>query len=64
MPDFGAQAGRRGPSNSRSIALSGTVPVPVIGVVASAIALGEPLGLIQIVALLFTLAGIVLATRS
>jgi hypothetical protein len=36
----------------------------VIGVVASAIALGEPLGLTQIVALVFTLAGVVLATRS
>jgi drug/metabolite transporter (DMT)-like permease len=38
--------------------------VIVIGVVASAIAIGEPLGLIQIVALVFTLAGVVLATRS
>jgi hypothetical protein len=34
--------------------------VPVIGVVASAISLG----LTQIVALVFTLAGVVLATRS
>jgi drug/metabolite transporter (DMT)-like permease len=33
-------------------------------VIASAIALGEPLGLTQIVALVFTLAGVVLATRS
>ncbi|QHO76523.1 EamA family transporter [Bradyrhizobium sp. CCBAU 051011] len=47
-----------------SVAAIGTMAVPVIGVVASAIALGEPLGLIQIVALVFTLAGVVLATRS
>ena len=47
-----------------SVAAIGTMAVPVIGVVASAIALGEPLGPIQIVALLFTLAGGVLATRS
>jgi drug/metabolite transporter (DMT)-like permease len=38
--------------------------VPVIGVVASAVTLGEPLGLTQIVALVLTLAGVVLATRS
>ncbi|XIA62680.1 DMT family transporter [Bradyrhizobium sp. TZ2] len=47
-----------------SVAAIGTMAVPVIGVVASAFALGEPLGLIQIVALVFTLAGVVLATRS
>lgn len=47
-----------------SIAAIGTMAVPVIGVVASAIALGEPLGPIQIAALVFTLAGVVLATRS
>ncbi|CAN7278360.1 DMT family transporter [Bradyrhizobium sp. LjRoot220] len=47
-----------------SVAAIGTMAVPVIGVVASAIALHEPLGPIQIVALLFTLAGVVLATRS
>ena len=47
-----------------SVAAIGTMAVPVIGVVASAIALGEPLGPVQIVALLFTLAGVVLATRS
>jgi drug/metabolite transporter (DMT)-like permease len=47
-----------------SVAAIGTMAVPVIGVVASAIALGEPLGLTQIVALAFTLAGVVLATRS
>ena len=47
-----------------SVAAIGTMAVPVIGVVASAIALHEPLGPIQIVALLFTLSGVVLATRS
>ncbi|MBR0692950.1 DMT family transporter [Bradyrhizobium lablabi] len=47
-----------------SIAAIGTMAVPVIGVVASAIALKEPLGATQIAALIFTLAGVVLATRS
>ena len=47
-----------------SVAAIGTMAVPVIGVIASAIALHEPLGPVQIVALLFTLAGVVLATRS
>jgi drug/metabolite transporter (DMT)-like permease len=47
-----------------SVAAIGTMAVPVIGVVASAMALHEPLGLTQIVALVFTLAGVVLATRS
>jgi drug/metabolite transporter (DMT)-like permease len=47
-----------------SVAAIGTLAVPVIGVVASAIALHEPLGPGQIAALLFTLAGVVLATRS
>jgi drug/metabolite transporter (DMT)-like permease len=47
-----------------SIASIGTLAVPVIGVVASAVALGEPLGPGQIAALVFTLAGVVLATRS
>lgn len=47
-----------------SVAAIGTMAVPVIGVVASAAALGEPLGPVQVVALLFTLAGVVLATRS
>jgi drug/metabolite transporter (DMT)-like permease len=47
-----------------SVAAIGTMAVPVIGVVASAIALGEPLGLTQIAALVLTLAGVVLATRS
>ncbi|MDA9505095.1 multidrug DMT transporter permease [Bradyrhizobium sp. CCBAU 11386] len=46
-----------------SVAAIGTMAVPVIGVVASAIALGEPLGAGQIAALIFTLAGVVLATR-
>jgi len=47
-----------------SVAAIGTLAVPVIGVVASAVALGEPLGPAQIAALVFTLAGVVLATRS
>ena len=47
-----------------SVAAIGTMAVPVIGVVASAIALHEPLGIGQIAALLFTLAGVALATQS
>jgi drug/metabolite transporter (DMT)-like permease len=47
-----------------SVAAIGTMAVPVIGVVASAFALHEPLGPGQIAALAFTLAGVVLATRS
>ena len=47
-----------------SVAAIGTMAVPVIGVVASAIALHEPLGPGQMAALVFTLAGVVLATRS
>jgi drug/metabolite transporter (DMT)-like permease len=47
-----------------SVAAIGTMAVPVIGVVASAVALHEPLGPIQIAALVFTLAAVVLATRS
>jgi drug/metabolite transporter (DMT)-like permease len=47
-----------------SVAAIGTMAVPVIGVVASALALGEPLGAGQIAALIFTLAGVALATRS
>jgi drug/metabolite transporter (DMT)-like permease len=47
-----------------SVAAIGTMAVPVIGVLASAAALREPLGPTQIVALLCTLAGVVLATRS
>ena len=47
-----------------SVAAIGTMAVPVIGVVASAITLHEPLVTGQIAALLFTLAGVALATRS
>jgi drug/metabolite transporter (DMT)-like permease len=47
-----------------SVAAIGTMAVPVIGVVASALALHEPLGPGQIAALIFTLAGVALATRS
>jgi drug/metabolite transporter (DMT)-like permease len=47
-----------------SVAAIGTMAVPVIGVVASAVALGEPLGPDQIAALILTLAAVVLATRS
>ena len=47
-----------------SVAAIGTMAVPVIGVVASALALGEPLGPGQIAALVFTLAGVALATRT
>ena len=46
-----------------SVAAIGTMAVPVIGVVASAVALGEPLGPVQIAALALTLIGVVLATR-
>jgi drug/metabolite transporter (DMT)-like permease len=47
-----------------SVAAIGTMAVPVIGVVASAAALHEPLGFGQIAALVFTLAGVALAARS
>jgi drug/metabolite transporter (DMT)-like permease len=47
-----------------SVAAIGTMAVPVIGVVASALALHEPLGPVQIAALAFTLLGVALATRS
>jgi drug/metabolite transporter (DMT)-like permease len=47
-----------------SVAAIGTMAVPVIGVVTAAIALHEPLGPGQIAALFFTLAGVVLVTRS
>lgn len=47
-----------------SVAAIGTLLVPVIGVVASAIVLHEPLGPGQITALVMTLAGVLLATRS
>lgn len=46
-----------------SVAAIGTMAVPVIGVVGSALMLHEPLGLVQIAALSFTLAGVALATR-
>jgi drug/metabolite transporter (DMT)-like permease len=47
-----------------STAAIGTLILPVIGVVASAIALGEPLGLPQIGALLLTITGVAIAARS
>ena len=47
-----------------SVAAIGTMAVPVIGVLGSAVALGEPLGAVQIAALLCTLAGVALATRA
>lgn len=47
-----------------SVAAIGTLLVPVIGVLASAAALGEPLGVAQIAALGLTIAGVVLASRS
>ncbi len=47
-----------------SVAAIGTLLVPVIGVLASAGALGEPLGTGQIAALVLTIAGVVLASRS
>jgi drug/metabolite transporter (DMT)-like permease len=47
-----------------SVAAIGTMAVPVIGVLVSAVALHEPLGIGQIAALILTLAGVVLATRS
>jgi drug/metabolite transporter (DMT)-like permease len=46
-----------------SVAAIGTMAVPVIGVVTSALALHEPLGAGQVAALVFTLAGVALATR-
>src|SRR5262245_4139285 len=46
-----------------SVAAIGTMAVPVIGVVTAALALHEPLGPGQIAALVFTLAGVALATR-
>jgi len=47
-----------------SVAATGTVAVPVIGVAASALTLHEPLGPGQIAALLLTLVAVTLATRS
>jgi drug/metabolite transporter (DMT)-like permease len=46
-----------------SVAAIGVMAAPVIGVATSALALGEPLGAGQIAALVFTLAGVALATR-
>jgi drug/metabolite transporter (DMT)-like permease len=47
-----------------SVAAIGTMAVPVISVIVSALALHEPLGIGQIAALLFTLVGVSLATKS
>jgi drug/metabolite transporter (DMT)-like permease len=47
-----------------SVAAIGTMAVPVIGVAVAAIWLHEPLGIGQISALVFTLGGVALATRS
>jgi drug/metabolite transporter (DMT)-like permease len=47
-----------------SIAAMGTLAVPVIGVLTSAVALREPLGIVQIAALGFTLVGVALSTRT
>jgi len=47
-----------------SVAANGTMAVPVIGVVASALTLHEPLGVGQIAALVLTLVAVTLATRS
>lgn len=46
-----------------SVAAIGTMAVPVIGVVTSALALHEPLGSGQVIELVFTLAGVALAMR-
>ncbi len=46
-----------------SVAAIGVMAAPVIGVVTSALTLGEPLGAGQIAALIFTFAGVALATR-
>jgi drug/metabolite transporter (DMT)-like permease len=46
-----------------SVAAIGTMAAPVIGVVTSALALGESLGPGQIAALIFTIGGVALATR-
>ncbi|ETR74969.1 DMT transporter permease [Afipia sp. P52-10] len=47
-----------------SVAAIGTMFVPIIGVIASAYALNEPLGAAQIAALVFTIGSVVLAVRS
>lgn len=46
-----------------SVAAIGTMAVPVIGVVGASFMLHEPLGIVQIAALSFTLAGVALATK-
>jgi drug/metabolite transporter (DMT)-like permease len=52
---------RRLPAGAAAI---GTLLTPVVGVLAGALALGEPLGLREVAALLLTLGGILLALRS
>jgi drug/metabolite transporter (DMT)-like permease len=47
-----------------SVAAIGTLFVPIVGVLASAYALGEPLGPAQIAALGLTVGGVILAVRS
>ncbi len=47
-----------------SIAAIGTMIAPVVGVLSSSVVLGDPLGPLQITALILTLASVVLATRS
>jgi drug/metabolite transporter (DMT)-like permease len=46
-----------------SAAATGTLLVPVIGVLSSALLLGEPLGLRQVLALAMTVSGVALASR-
>ena len=46
-----------------SVAAIGVMAAPVIGVATSALTLSEPMGPGQIAALIFTLAGVALATR-
>ena len=46
-----------------SAAATGTLLVPVIGVVSSALLLGEPLGVRQVLALAMTVSGVALASR-
>jgi drug/metabolite transporter (DMT)-like permease len=47
-----------------SVAAIGTMAVPVIGVVVSALALHEPFGITQIAALALTVGGVALAALS
>jgi drug/metabolite transporter (DMT)-like permease len=46
-----------------SVASVGTLVAPVVGVIAAALTLGEPFGLREILALVLTLGGVVLAAR-